>query len=121
MTENVLVIFHNLRGYDSHLVISKISKFDVKVSAIPNGLEKYMAFPINKNLVFIESMQFMNSTLDALVKKLSDNDFKYLSQEFRGDLLKFVKQKGLYPYEYMDSFQKFSEDRLPDRGEFFIS
>ena len=36
-----------------------------------------MAFTINNNLVFIDSMQFMNSSLDALVKNLSDNDFKY--------------------------------------------
>ena len=40
---------------------------------MPNGLEKYVAFTINKNLVFIDSMQFMNSSLDALVKNLSDN------------------------------------------------
>ena len=52
-----------------------------------------MAFTINNNLVFIDSVQFMNSSLDALVKNLSDNDFKYLSQEFSGDLVKIVKQK----------------------------
>ena len=46
----------------------------------------------------------MNSSLDALVKNLSDNDSKYLPQEFSGDLLKLVKQKGMYPFEYMDSF-----------------
>ena len=59
---------HNLRGYDSYLIINEIDKFDVKVNVIPNGLEKYMAFTINKNLVFIDSMQFTNSCLDALVK-----------------------------------------------------
>ena len=52
-----------------------------------------MAFTINNNLVFIDSVQFMNSSLDALVKNLSDNDFKYLSQEFSGDLVKIVKEK----------------------------
>ena len=52
-----------------------------------------MAFTINNNLVFIDSVQFMNSSLDALVKNLSDNDFKYLSQEFSGDLVKKVKKK----------------------------
>ena len=97
-------MFHDLRGYDSHLIIKEISKFDVKVSVILNGLEKYMAFTINTSLVFIDSMQFMNSSLDSLVKNLSDNDFKYLSEEFSGDLLKLVKEKGVYPYEYMDSF-----------------
>ena len=56
LTKKVPVIFQNLRGYDSHLVIKEIGKFDVKVSVIPNGLEKCMAFTINKNLVFIDSM-----------------------------------------------------------------
>ena len=93
MSRKVPVIFHNLRGYDSHLIIEEIGKFDVKVSVTPNGLEKYMAFTINKNLVFIDSMQFMNSSLDSLVKNLSDNDFKYLSEEFSDEFLKLVKQK----------------------------
>ena len=71
-----------------------------------------MAFTINEKLVFIDSMQFMNSSLDALVINLSDNDFKYLCEEFSGEFLKLVKQKGVYPYEYMNSFKKFSEDFL---------
>ena len=112
MSMKIPVIFNNLRGYDSHLIIKEIGKFDVKVSVIPNGLEKYMAFTIGRNLVFIDSMQFM-------VKNLSDNDFKYLSEEFSGDLLKLVKQKGVYLYEYMDNFQKFSKDKLPDKCNFF--
>ena len=65
LTKKVPVIFHNLRGYDSQLTMQEIGKFDVKVNAIPNGLEKYMAFTINKNLVFIDSMQFMNSSVNA--------------------------------------------------------
>ena len=86
------------------MIIKELSKFDVKVSVIPNGLEKYMAFTINRNLVFIESMQFLNSSLDSLVKNLIDEDFRYLSEEFRGKFLELVKEKGVYPYEYMNSF-----------------
>ena len=97
LTKKVPPIFHNLRGYDSHLIIKEIGKFDVGVSVIPNGLEKYMAFKINNNLVFIDSMQFMNSILDALIKNLSNNDFKYLPEEFSSDLLELVKQIGGYP------------------------
>ena len=70
-----------------------MGKYDVKVSVISNGLGKCMAFTINKNLVFIDSMQFINSSLDSLVKNLSDNDFKYLSEEFSDEFLKLVKQK----------------------------
>ena len=88
---------------------------------MPNGLEKCMPFAINRNLIFIDSMQFMNSSLDSLVKNLSDNNFKYLSEEFSGEFLKLVKQKEVYLYEYMNSFQKFSEGKLPDKCEFFSS
>ena len=63
----------------------------------------------------------MNSSLDSLVKDLSDNDFKYLSEEFSSEFLKLVKQKCVYPYEYMSSFKTFSEDKLPDRCKFFSS
>ena len=101
--------------------MQEFGKYDVKVSVIPNGLEKYMAFTTDKNLVFIDSMQSMNSSLDSLVKNLSDNDFKYLSHEFSGHLLGLMKQKGVYPFEYMDSFKKFSEDKPPDRCKPFSS
>ena len=96
--------------------MKEISKFDVKVTVTPNGLEKYMAFAINTNLIFIDSMRFMNSSLDSLVNNLSDSDFKYLSEKFSGEFLELVKQKGVYPYEYMNSF-KFSEDK----SKFFSS
>ena len=80
-----------------------------------------MAFTVNKNPVFTDSMQFMNLSLDLLAKNLMDNDFKYLPEEFSGAFLKLVKEKGVYPHEYMSSFKKFSENRLPDRSKFFSS
>ena len=105
MTKKVPAIFNNSRGYDSHLIMQKISRFDVKISIIPNGLKKCIAFTINNKLVFIDSMQLMNSSLDALVTNLSDNGFKQLPQEVTGDLSEFVKQKGVYPYKCMDNFK----------------
>ena len=56
--------------------MQKTGKFE---NQLKNELEKYMAFTINKNLVFIDSMQFINSSLDELVKNLSDNHVKHLS------------------------------------------
>ena len=70
LTKRIFVIFLNLKGYDSHLIFFVLHRFNVKISVIPNGLEKYMAFSVGKNLVFIDSMQFMNSSLDKLVKNL---------------------------------------------------
>ena len=66
LTKNI----YNLKGYDSHLIMQQIGKFNIIISVLPNGLEKCMAFTINKNLVFIDSMQFMNSSQNTLVKNL---------------------------------------------------
>ena len=121
LTKKVPLIFHNLKGYDSHLIFSELNKFNVKISAIPNVVEKYIAFLLNNNLVFIDSMQLMNFSLDKLVKNLSDEDFKYLVKEFGSDNLEILKQKGAYPYEYMVSFKKFNEEKLPARKYFFSS
>ena len=66
------MIFHNLRGYDSHLMFKELSRFDRKISVIPNGLEKYMSFTLNVNIVFIDSMLFMNSSLDRLAKNVME-------------------------------------------------
>ena len=79
LTKKVPVMSHNSRGYDSHLVMQKINKLDVKLNFIPNGFQKFMVFTINNNLVFIDSMQCTNSSLNKLIKNLWDNDFKYLS------------------------------------------
>ena len=112
-------MFHNLRDYDNHLIMQEIGKFGVKISVLPNGLEKCVAFTINKNSNFLDSMQFMNSNLDTLVKNLSKMNFKHLSQDFSGEQSELVKQKGVYPYEYIDSFNKFFDEKLLDRCEFF--
>ena len=55
-------------------------------------------FFLNKNLVFIDSMQFMNSSFVKLVKNLSDKDFKYLVEEFDSENLELLKQKDAYTY-----------------------
>ena len=78
-----------------------------------------MSFSLSKNIVFIDSMLFMNSSLDKLAGNL--NDFVYLSSVFKGEELELVKKKGVYPHEYMNSFKRFKEDRLPDKDCFFNS
>ena len=57
-------------------------------------------------------MQFMNSSLDKLVKNFSDEDFKFLVEELGSENLELLKQKGDYPYEYINSFGRFNEEKL---------
>ena len=66
-------------------------------------------------------MQIMNFSLDKLVKNLVDEDFNYLVKEFGSVNLKILKQKGAYPYEYMNSFERFNEDKLCARKYFYSS
>ena len=65
-------MFHNLRAYDSHLIFCELKNQDAKIDVMPNRSEKYMAFFLNENVVFIDCMQFINSSLKKLVKNLSD-------------------------------------------------
>ena len=52
---------------------------------------------------------------------MSDEDFKYLVEEFGSKNLELLKQKSAYPYEHMGSFEKFNEEKLPVRKCFFSS
>ena len=75
LTNKIPVIFHNLRGYDSHLIMQEIGKFNKGINVIPNNMEKYMAFMICRNLIFIVSFQFMNQSLSDLANNLPKDVF----------------------------------------------
>ena len=126
------VIFHNLRGYDSHFIMQEIGAIvkeytyknkkgkeqHMNINAIPNNIEKYMAFMLGDRLTFIDSLQFMNSSLEKLVSNLPRQSLKYTSKRFKGEKLDLMVRKGVYPYDYMDSFDKFNE-KLPLKEEFY--
>ena len=71
--------------------------------------------------MFIDSLQFINSSPDKLVRNFSDEDFKYLVEDFGSENLELLKQQGAYPYEYMNSFERFNEEKLPARKYFYSS
>ena len=76
----------------------------MNINVIPNNMKKNMAFMLGNHLTFIDSFQFMSSSLDKLVSNLPNNAFKYTSEEIKNDKkLKLMKQKGVHPYGYMDS------------------
>ena len=89
------------------------------INVIPNNMEKYMAFMLGKHLFFIDSLQFISSSLDKLVSNLPNDTFKYTSEEIKNDKkLKLMKQQGDYPYNYMDSFNRFSEKNYQIKTQF---
>ena len=126
------VIFHNLRGYDSHFIMQEIGqivkdyeytnkngkKCQMNINAIPNNMEKYMAFMLGNHLTFLDSFQFMSSSLDKLVNNLPKESLKYTSKMFKGTKFDLMVRKGVYPYDYMDSFDKF-KSQLPSQEDFF--
>ncbi|XP_078348383.1 uncharacterized protein LOC144633376 [Oculina patagonica] len=126
------VIFHNLRGYDSHFIMQEIGAIvkkhtyknkkgeikEMKINAIPNNMEKYMAFMLGNHLTFLDSFQFMSSSLDKLVSNLPKESLKYTSEIFKGEKLNLMSRKGVYCYDYMDSFDKFNE-KLPKKEDFY--
>ena len=80
LNHKIPIVFHNLKNYDSHLIMQKLDKFNLKINVIPKELQKYLNFTINKKLSFIGTFQFLSSSLDSFVKNLGKDDFKYLSQ-----------------------------------------
>ena len=136
--KSVSVFFHNLTGYDSHLFIKKLGSPDKKenIDCIPNNEEKYISFSktirtghyINKKgevkdktfkIVFKDSLKFMSSSLGALVNNLPKDAFKNLLKYFTPEQAEILKQKGFYPYEYMNSEEKFNDTKLPPREAFY--
>ena len=117
------VIFHNLKGYDSHFIIEKlgdiIKREPLDVKVIATNAEKYTAIYLDKHLAFIDSYQFMASPLANLAKNLPDEKYIYTSEAFSGEKLALMKEKGVYPYDYMDSEAKFSQTQLPQKGDFY--
>ena len=119
------IFYHNLKGYDGHIIIKAFRKYGTKkrIDAIPQSAEKYLSFTIG-NMQFIDTFAFMNFSLDHLVSLLSKTDkenntnsFNHLSKNMEDAQL--LKRKGIYPYEYMDSFDKFNETQLPPIEKFY--
>ena len=59
----------------------------------------------------------MNDSSESLAKNIRISDMKYTSQEFQN--VKLMKRKGVYPYDYIDSFDKFNDKNLPSKDKFF--
>jgi hypothetical protein len=117
------VFLHNLKNYDSHLIIERANELSerVKIDVIALNSENFITFAF-QNICFKDSFSFLSSSLDKLVKlsKYKDNEKKkdwqknfkfsqrnpYVSNDEDLDLL---TDKGVYPYDYFTSFDKFRE------------
>ena len=133
---NISVFFHNLAGYDSHLFIKKLNNTMGSIDCIPNNEENYISFSKSiktgeyKNkkgetkdkyfkIIFKDSLKFLNSALGKLVKNLSENDFKNLEKYFTPEEVELLKQKGFFPYDYLDSIDKLKETTPPPQEAFY--
>ena len=116
------IIFHNLEGYDGHIIFKELNNFDnIDIQVIPKSSEKYMSIIINRNIAFLDSLQFYTASLDTLAGNLQDNDFKHLLSEFPEDKLELLRKKDSYPYEWVDTYRKFLYPRLPPKESFYSS
>ena len=128
------VFMHNLDGYDSHLFIKNMGNEFGEITAIPNNEEKYVSFSLKiiwgefednegkkhnlyHEIRFLDSLKFMNYPLADLVKNLGKNDLHCLRRFFPEDA-DLLSRKGVFPYEFMDSFEKFNFT-FPEKDAFF--
>ena len=133
---NISVFFHNLTGYDSHLFIKKLGVTEGNIDCIPNNEEKYISFSktiitgeyTNKKgetrnkyfkIIFKDSLKFLISGLEALVNNLPEDAFKNLNKYFTPKQVKLLKQKGFFPYDYMDNIEKLKDPKPPPQKAFY--
>ena len=110
-------VFHNLREYDSHLIMQTIHKAKGNITCIANNAEKYIFFSVAQ-LKLLDSFQFMSLSLEQLVAARDKSDFKLTKSAF-GDKADVLLRKGVYPYEYIDSLDRFNETQLSPIDKFY--
>ena len=82
ISKKLPILFHNLEGYDGHTMFKELNNINnINIEVIPKSTEKYMSIIINRDIIFLDSMQFSNKSLDALSDNLEDIDRKYLSSD----------------------------------------
>ena len=117
VTGKIPVVFHNLKGYDSHHIFSELgAEMAPSIDVIPQSGEKYITFSIGP-FQFIDSYQFLASSLDALARSLKPED-KRISREMLGEHFELLQQKGVYPYSYVTGHDVFRERELPPIEKF---
>jgi hypothetical protein len=117
------VIFHNLRNFDAHILCESLGLFkDYPLRCIAQNSERYVSFSLGK-LRFIDSFQFLPASLESLVDNLAQDGLQafpsLLSECNSEEEAELLLRKGVYPYDYMDSFDKFDESSLPLKEEFY--
>ena len=130
------VVFHNLAGYDAYLFIRELAKYTTDIGVIAKNTEDYISFSIKIEvdryvdklgnekvkeieLRFIDNIKFMSSSLDSLVNNLAKDGHEFWGFEnYSCEQRELLIRKGVYPYEYMDSWDKFSRS-LPSIEKFY--
>ena len=144
------VYFHNLKNYDAHHLMSAIGKTeqketvctdkngepltykdlkgvekkqtvkDGKITAIVQNMEKMISFSWGQ-YKFVDSYAFLSSSLDRLVANTPKANLRITKSYLERAKFDLVARKGVYPYEYMDSFDRFDETTLPPKEKFYSS
>jgi hypothetical protein len=118
----ISIFFHNLKMYDSHHIILSLNKLiNTSIYIIPINIEKYTTFSF-KSLYFKDSFQFLPCSLDRLVTNLVKADinaFDVLSHTFPKHLCPLLLRKGIYPYNFVKTFESFNEEKLPSIDHFY--
>jgi len=118
-TAPIPVIFHNLKGYDGHLLMQAMARVQGEIKCIPTNTEKYMSFSLG-NLRFIDGVNFMQSSLDKLFK--GSEEFPIMKKIApKENKRKLLLMKGICPYECMDSYQKCAKTQLSEKEKLYSS
>ena len=131
------VVFHNLAEYDSHLFIKELTKHTTNINMIAKNTENYISVSVKievdryidkagnekvkeMELRFIDSFKFMSISLGSSVNNLAKGGHQFSGfEDCNSEQRELLIKKGVYPYEYMNSWDKFEATRLPSIDKFY--
>lgn len=117
------ILFHNFKGYDSHLIMRKVCDLaNAELDIIPYNMEKFLSLSVDKFMVFKDSLNFIATSLDKMVKStdpklfhMFNDGFSNLTEEQRT----LIRKKGIFPYDWFNDAKKLDETKLPAKDDFY--
>ena len=142
LNRDVSVGIHNLRRYDGHIIMNQLGTLceahpQLEINAIAKNMEDYLSFSLKLTcytgkrrhdgtaatssfrIRFIDTCQFLPSTLESLAGNLKTEHFIAMQKHFSQDELSKLRRKQIYPYDYMSTWERFKETQLPTQKQFY--
>ena len=125
-SKEIPVFFHNGSKYDFHFIVTDLMKYENqynRVEVLSKISEEYISITYGcfyRKLIFKDSYRFLQQVLGDIAESMKSEDFKIMTYLYKDNkYINLLRQKGVYPYEHIDSLDKLNETQLPPIEAFY--